>query len=436
MWLPQEVIRKKRDNIPLSADDIQAFVTGVTNNTVSEGQVAAFAMATLLNGMNLSERTILTEAVRDSGEVMSWEVGGPIVDKHSSGGVGDLVSLVLGPILAACGCYVPMISGRGLGHTGGTLDKLDAIKGYSTVPDLATFRRVVSDCGVAIVGQTAELAPADGIMYGIRDVTATVESIDLITASILSKKLAEGLDVLVMDVKVGNGAFMASKEQALGLAQSIVEVANNAGTQTSALITDMNQPLARSAGNALEILETVRLLKGDIDSAPLWGVIRSIAVQALVMAGIASSSADAEQRIDNVWRSGKAAERFERMVCLLGGPKDIITNCESYVDQAPVIRDIPALESGVISAIQTRDVGVELITLGGARTIPNAPIDYSVGFAGLKHIGEYVDKGEPLGQVHAKDNEIADIVISRVQSAYQIGGEIADHPLIHQIVTR
>ncbi|WP_313519266.1 thymidine phosphorylase, partial [Pseudomonas sp.] len=313
-WLPQEVIRRKRDGKVLSEADIQRFVAGITDFSISEGQAAAFAMAVLLKGMNVEERIALATAMRDSGRVLSWNLPGPVVDKHSTGGIGDLVSLPLAPLLAACGCYVPMISGRGLGHTGGTLDKLDSIPGYDSQPSMARLHEVVAKVGCAIIGQTNDLAPADKRLYAIRDVTATVESIDLIVASILSKKLAAGLDVLLIDVKVGNGAFMAEADDALALAESIVAVANGAGVRTRALITDMSQPLARSAGNALEVEEAIALLRGEVRSQRLWDVTLALAEQTLLCAGLASSAELAREQLLAAWHSGAALERFAQMV--------------------------------------------------------------------------------------------------------------------------
>ena len=266
--LPQEIIRKKRNRQPLSADEISEFIKGITDGSIMDAQTAALTMAVFLNGLNADETVALTMAMRDSGDVLEWKgFDAPIVDKHSSGGVGDKVSLMLAPLLAACGVYVPMISGRGLGHTGGTLDKFDSIPGYKTMPDNDLFRRTVKEAGCAVIGQTGNLAPADKKIYAIRDVCGTVESIELITASILSKKLAAGLEYLVMDLKCGNGAFMDNIEDARKLARSIVKVANGAGTKTSALITDMNQVLGRTVGNALEMKEAVDFLKGEnVDS--------------------------------------------------------------------------------------------------------------------------------------------------------------------------
>jgi thymidine phosphorylase len=334
MWLPQEVIRRKRDGHTLDATDIQRFVTGIADGSLSDGQVAAFAMAVFIKGMDVTERIALTEAMRDSGQVLSWHLPGPVVDKHSTGGVGDMISLLLAPLLAACGCYVPMISGRGLGHTGGTLDKLESIPGYDCQPSPERLRTVVAEVGCAIIGQTANLAPADKRLYVIRDVTGSVESIDLITASILGKKLAAGLDVLIMDVKTGNGAFMAGPEQARELAASIVAVANGAGVNTRALITDMNQPLARSAGNALEVAEAVALLKGEVRSERLWAVTLALATEVLTMAGLARDEAQARDQLLQAWQSGAALQRFEQMVSALGGPQGFAHNPEAHLPKA------------------------------------------------------------------------------------------------------
>ena len=289
--LPQEIIRKKRDGGTLTTEEIGFIVRGLTDGSVTEGQVAAFAMAVFFQGMEVAERIALTLAMRDSGEVLDWPgLDGPVLDKHSTGGVGDNVSLMLAPALAACGAFVPMISGRGLGHTGGTLDKLDSIPGYRTRPDAGTFRRVTRAVGCAIIGQTADIAPADKRFYAIRDVTATVESIDLITASILSKKLAAGLDALVLDVKCGSGAFMATQGDARALAESLVQVANGAGCRTSALITDMNQPLASAAGNALEVANAANFLTGDAIDPRLWQVTVAQGGELLMLGGLAATA--------------------------------------------------------------------------------------------------------------------------------------------------
>src|SRR5580658_10537425 len=327
MILPQEIIRAKRDGETLSDADIAEFIAGLTSGEVSEGQAAAFAMAVFFRGMSLDERVALTRAMTRSGAQLDWRdanLGGPILDKHSTGGVGDNVSLMLAPMLAACGAYVPMISGRGLGHTGGTLDKLDSIEGYVSQPDLALFKRVVKEAGCAIIGQTADLAPADRRLYAIRDVTATVESVALITASILSKKLAAGLQGLVMDVKTGSGAFMATLDGARELAGSIAGVANGAGLPTAALITDMNQPLASAAGNAVEVRNAVDYLTGAKRDPRLDRVTMALGAELLALSGLAPDGAAAEQALQRALQSGAAAERFERMVAGLGGPQDFV----------------------------------------------------------------------------------------------------------------
>ncbi|KAK0658731.1 Thymidine phosphorylase [Lasiodiplodia hormozganensis] len=424
-WLPQEVIRRKRDGLALSSSDIQRFVAGITSKTLSEGQIAAFAMAVYMKGMTLEERIAFTSAVRDSGQVLSWPrelVPGPVVDKHSTGGVGDFISLPLAPLLAATGCFVPMISGRGLGHTGGTLDKLESIPGYVATPAPDLFRKVTAEVGCAIIGQTADLAPADKTLYAIRDVTATVESVDLITASILGKKLAAGLDVLIMDVKTGNGAFMARVEQAQELAASIVAVANGAGTRTRALITDMGAPLARSAGNAVEVEEAVALLKGDVRSERLWDITLALAEETLVEAKISSSREEAREKLLQAWKSGEAASRFGRMVEALGGPKDFMDKPDAYLPKAPVVTPVFADTDGVVEEVDTRSVGLAVVALGGGRRRPQDDVDPAVGFTKLAFPGETADKEHPIGVVHAQTEQQAADAATALKAAYRIGG--------------
>ena len=423
MWLAQEVIRRKRDGGVLGTDDIRRFVAGISDASLSEGQVAAFAMAVLLKGMNIDERIALTAAMRDSGQVLRWDLPGPVVDKHSTGGVGDLISLPLAPLLAACGCYVPMISGRGLGHTGGTLDKLESIPGYDCQPSAERFRQIVAEVGCAIIGQTADLAPADKRLYAIRDMTGTVESLDLITASILSKKLAAGLDVLVMDVKTGNGAFMAQPQDAVELAHSIAAVANGAGVRTTALVTDMNQPLARSAGNGLEVAEAVALLQGEVRSPRLWELTLVLAGQALMLAGLADSQAQARAQLLQVWRSGAALRRFGRMITALGGPADFTQSAERYLPAAPIRMPVWASHSGIVTAIDTRAVGMAVVELGGGRQRPDDRINHAVGFSALRFIGEPVAGDQPLGWVHGQTAATAERAAAALRAAYQVGGE-------------
>lgn len=419
--LPQEFIRLKRDGKPLPVDAIRDFVRGITSGAVTEGQIAAFAMAVVLNGMSPDEAVALTLAMRDSGEVLTWDLPGPVVDKHSTGGVGDNVSLMLAPIVAACGAYVPMISGRGLGHTGGTLDKMDAIPGYKSQPDNALFRKTVRDVGCAIIGQTGDLAPADKRFYGIRDVTATVESVPLITASILSKKLAAGLGALVLDVKSGNGAFMARARDASALAKSLVEVANGAGLPTTALVTDMNQPLASAAGNAVEVANAVGFLTGDARDRRLADVTLALAAEMLVSAGIARSRKDGLARAQEALDSGRAAERFGRMVAALGGPADFVKRYKSHLPKAPVERPVLAPAKGFVRAVETRALGLAVVALGGGRTRPQDDVDLAVGLTRLVPIGAEINPGEPLAIVHARTEAAAEAAVRAVINAYAVG---------------
>ena len=406
MFLPQEIIRKKRDNQVLSAQEIQFFIQGITNNTVSEGQIAAFAMAVYFNDMIMDERVALTCAMRDSGMVMNWDhmnFGGPIVDKHSTGGVGDVTSLMLGPMVAACGGYVPMISGRGLGHTGGTLDKLESIPGYNITPNNDVFGKVVKEAGVAIIGQTGDLAPADKRVYATRDVTATVDNISLITASILSKKLAAGLDSLVMDVKVGSGAFMPTYDASEDLAKSIVAVANGAGTKTTALLTDMNQVLASTAGNALEVREAVQFLTGEYRNPRLYEVTMALCAEMLMISGLAQNEQQARIKLQNVLDNGKAAECFGKMVAGLGGPLDFMENYNKYLECAQIVKPVFANRAGFVSAMDTRALGMAVVGMGGGRRVASDAIDYAVGLGDMIRLGVEVSNKTPIAMIHARD---------------------------------
>ena len=417
MFLPQETIRKKRDGCPLDRAEIAQFIHGVVEGSVGEGQIAAFAMATLLKGMSIEECVSLTLAMRDSGEVLDWrDLPGPVVDKHSTGGVGDLVSLVLGPLVAACGGFVPMISGRGLGHTGGTLDKLESIPGYCVTPSGEVFRQVVRDCGVAIIGQTAALAPADKKIYAVRDITATVESIDLITASILSKKLAAGLQFLVMDVKCGNGAFMTDQASAQILAKRLVEVANGAGMPTTALITDMNQPLARSAGNALEVREAIEFLQGGKTDARLREVVFALSAQMLAVSGLAESLGEALAKLEAALASGRAAEVFAKMVRGLGGPADLLENPDRHLAIAPITRDVKSLVGGFVSRMDSRDLGLAVVALGGGRRRVEDVIDHSVGIEFQVSLGDKIEPGQTLAIIHAADSLRAEAAAKSIAS--------------------
>jgi thymidine phosphorylase len=436
--LPQEIIRRKRDGATLDEDEIVFMVKGLTDESISEGQIAAFAMAVFFQGMTMDERVVLTREMMRSGTVLDWsdlDLPGPILDKHSTGGVGDKVSLMLGPVVAACGGFVPMISGRGLGHTGGTLDKLDSIPGYTTVPDNALFRKVVTEAGCAIIGQTADLAPADKRFYGIRDVTATVESIALITASILSKKLAAGLQGLVMDVKTGSGAFAAKMEMARELAESIVAVANGAGLPTTALITDMDQVLGRHVGNALEVSETVDYLKGDQDGR-LHDVVMSLAAEMLVLGSIDDNIDAARVRAEQSVSSGAAAEVFGKMVTALGGPADFMDKPNTYLPVAPVVRPCFASQSGYVSGMNARDVGVAVLGLGGGRRRASDGIDYAVGLSNVCTVGDEVNSDRPLAMIHAASEDAADAAEAELRTAIYIGDAPAKAlDIVHQRLT-
>jgi thymidine phosphorylase len=430
-FLPQEIIRRKRDGARLSAEEIRFMVDGLTRGAVTEGQVAAFAMAVFFRGMDRDERVALTLAMRDSGTVLDWsDLPGPALDKHSTGGVGDTVSLMLAPAVAACGGFVPMISGRGLGHTGGTLDKLDAIPGYTSQPDNALFRAVVREVGCAVIGQTADLAPADKRVYAIRDVTGTVESIDLITASILSKKLAAGLHGLVLDVKTGSGAFMASLDEARALGESLVSVSNGAGLPTVGLVTDMNEPLGTSAGNALEIRLAVDFLTGARIDPRMWTVTVELAAEMLVIGRLQPDMAAARAAVEAAFTSGRAAEVFQRMVAALGGPTDLVQNPDRHLASAPVTVAVAPDGEGTVSAIDTRAIGVAVVTLGGGRTRPADPIDPAVGFTALAGLGERVDGERPLGIVHARDQASAAAAATALRAAYRFGEAPARGPAV------
>ena len=425
--LPQEIIRRKRDGAALSDDEIGEFVRGIADDSISDGQVAAFAMAVYLQGMSMDERIALTRAMTQSGEVLDWsdvKLDGPVLDKHSSGGVGDKVSLMLAPMVAACGAAVPLISGHGLGHTGGTLDKLDAIPGYNSAPDIETFKRVVSEAGCAIIGQTADLAPADRRLYAVRDVTATVESVPLITASILSKKLAAGPQGLVMDIKTGSGAFAAEMSMAVELAKSIVHVANGAGLPTTALITDMNQVLGWNAGNALEVAEVVAYLSGLEREPRLHQVVMALAGEMLLLGGLARDKDDAERKLEAALDSGRAAQRFAAMVRGLGGPEDFIERAADYLPAAPLVRPVTADMDGIVQTMDTRAIGLAVVELGGGRRRGGYAIDLSVGFARIVHLGDEVGPERPLAIVHARDEDQA----ARAEQALRGAIEIGDTP--------
>ena len=421
--LTQEIIRKKRDGSPLNKEEIEHIINGMMDESVSPSQVAAFAMSVFFNGMSLSETRILTECLLNSGIQLDWSdagLNGPIVDKHSTGGLGDKVSLIIAPLLAACGCYVPMISGRSLGHTGGTLDKMDSIEGYNTQPNIEQFRAVVKAVGCAIVGQTSDLAPADKSLYAIRDVTATVESIPLITASILSKKIAAGLDSLVIDVKVGSGSFNDTLEVAETLGNHLVQVGNAYGVKTSACLTDMSQVLGETMGNALEVVESIEFLSGKYRNARLYEVTMSLAAELLVNYEQYDSIEDAMATLTQALDSGAALQKFNDMVSALGGPKAISEHYQTSLPKANVIVPYYAKvkEPAYLAAIDGRALGNAIISLGGGRRKSTDAIDYSVGFSEIKAIGDTVGPDQPVLQIHAQSEQDATMISAELDQIF------------------
>jgi thymidine phosphorylase len=419
--LPPEIIRIQRDGGTLTPPQIREFVAGLVDGSWSDAQVSALAMAVLLRGMDRAGTVALTAAMAASGQQLSWagaRLPGPVLDKHSTGGVGDKVSLLLAPIVAACGGVVPMISGRGLAHTGGTLDKLEALPGYTVQPTPSQLLATLRAAGCAIVGASAALAPADRRLYAIRDVTATVESVPLITASILSKKLAAGLQALVLDVKVGNGAFCRRRDEAEALARSLVEVAAGAGLPAVALLTDMDQVLGRSAGNAVEVQEALDALRGDCEPR-LRELTLALCGRLLQQGGLAATCADGEALAARAWANGAAAERFARMVAALGGPADVWR--DARLPPAPVQLPVPALRPGVLRTMDTRALGLVVVALGGGRRRGGESIDPRVGLSALLPLGTPLVTGQTLALVHAADTAAADAAVQAVQQAMVVG---------------
>lgn len=424
------IIARIRDGLPPPAEEIGWFAAGLASGAVSDAQAGAFAMAVLLRGLGEAGRVALTTAMRDSGHVLRWDLPGPVLDKHSTGGIGDCVSLVLAPALAACGAYVPMISGRGLGHTGGTLDKLEAIPGFRTGLSEDLLRRQMREVRCAIVSASAEIAPADRRLYAIRDVTGTVESIDLITASILSKKLAAGLEALVLDVKCGSGAFMKTLADAEALARALVSTAQGAGCMTTALITDMSQPLATAAGNALEVTEVMETLTGTSVNAALWDITVALGGEALALGGIADDALDGAGRIAEALESGAAADAFGRMIAAQGGPADFVDRWPDRLPAATVIREVPSLAQGFVQAIDGEALGLTVVRLGGGRQREGDKINPSVGLSDLAGIGEQIGTGDPLCMVHAATEAQAEAAIRAIQAAYALGETAPDDPAL------
>ncbi len=428
MSLISELILKKRDGRELSDQDIGLFIAGISSQQVTDAQIAAFTMAVWFQGMSAGELRALTLAMRDSGTVLRWDdLDGPVVDKHSTGGVGDLVSLVLAPLVAACGAYVPMISGRGLGHTGGTLDKLESIPGFHTSPSEPEFQRLVKKNGLSIIGQTEKLAPADGRIYAVRDVTATVASTPLIVSSILSKKLAEGLDALVMDIKVGNGAFMETLEDARKLAYSLCRTAHDAGLACDAVLTDMSQPMSWSAGNAVEMREACDYLTGTRRHPRLHAVVLAIAGEMLQLSGLADSEDSATRMLEQALASGQAAEKFACMVVEQGGPADLLQASSRYLALATCSRPMLMEQAGWIRNKNMNRLGLAVVKLGGGRLRAEDKVDHSVGLSGLRCTGEFLQAGEEILTIHARNESEWELAAAQCHAAIEFSEQAPEN---------
>ena len=436
---PQDVIRKKRDGEALSREEIEFFISGVTHNGVADYQVSALLMAIYLNGMNEEEQQALTEAMLNSGITLDFSsISKPKADKHSTGGVGDKTSLIIAPLVAACGVCVPMISGRGLGHTGGTLDKLESIPGYRVDLSTQEFRRVLERVGYAMAGQTAELAPADKKMYALRDATSTVEAIPLIVASIISKKGAAGLDAMVIDVKVGSGAFMRDAKRAEALAKALVKTGNSCGIRTRALLTDMNQPLGQAVGNSIEVMECIELLSGRANGGarPVLDLSLELAANMLVLSHVESSLEAAHLRLRKVLDSGTALECFRQNVEAQGGDARVCDDPAKFLPLVSQTFKVESPRSGFITAIDTTEIGHAIAALGGGRVRIEDKIDPTVGLLAEKKLGDRVDDGETLGVVQSSDAGKAQEAVRRIQASYVVAEEFSGEPpsLIKEVI--
>ncbi|MEX3014661.1 thymidine phosphorylase [Gymnodinialimonas hymeniacidonis] len=429
----RSILLKLRGGARLTEAELFWFAEGLATGAVSDAQAGAFAMAVCQQGLGEEGRVQLTNAMRESGRKLKWRLDGPVLDKHSTGGVGDCVSLILAPALAACGAFVPMISGRGLGHTGGTLDKLESIPGYNVDVSPDDLQDIVADVGCAIVGASADIAPADKRLYAVRDVTGTVASIDLITASILSKKLAAGLEALILDVKVGTGAFMGAEAEAIALAQALVATAQGAGCMTAALVTDMNQPLAESAGNALEIIKVMEVLTGVGAETDLHRLTTALGGEVLALGGLADDAADGEARIDTAIASGEAADVFGEMVAELGGPADFVERWPDRLPASRVMMDIHAGDAGFVAGVDTQALGEVVVALGGGRMTEGDRIDPAVGLSDIARIGMEVDDAVPLARIHCATEEEGRAVAAKLRGAFRLADRAVDAPpLIHE----
>jgi pyrimidine-nucleoside phosphorylase len=429
-----DVIQRKRDGQELAPEEIAAFIDGYTRGAIPDYQASAFAMAVYFKGMTAAETVALTLAMMETGEVLDLgELPGPKVDKHSTGGVGDKTSLILAPLAAACGVFVPMISGRGLGHTGGTLDKLESIPGFRVGLSLEEFRAVLRKARLGLIGQTPEIAPADRKLYALRDVTSTVESRPLIAASIMSKKMAEGIDALVLDVKTGDGAFMKSLEDSKALAQAMVEIGRGMGKKVAALITGMDQPLGRAVGNALEVVESVETLRGQ-GPRDLEDLSVELAAWMLSLAGAASSRDVARAKVEDALRSGAGLAKLREVIELQGGDPRVCDE-PARLPQARETVDLAASGSGRVASIACRAVGHAAMLLGAGRETVDSRIDPAVGLVLHKKVGDAVEKGEPLVRLHVNDRGRLDEAMALLRSAFQVAPEaVAPVPLVRAVL--
>jgi pyrimidine-nucleoside phosphorylase len=426
---PQDIIAKKRDGIELSDGEVRAFISGVCDGSWADYQTSALIMAMVIRGMSVAEQDIITDAMLRSGEVLDFSgIEKPKGDKHSTGGVGDKTSLIIAPLAAACGVAVPMISGRGLGHTGGTLDKLEAIPGYNVNLSTDEFRGVMDKCGFAMAGQTAQIAPADRKIYALRNATATVPCIPLIVASIMSKKLAEGLDALILDVKTGSGAFMPEFEDSKALAEALVRTGEKFGVRTEAVISDMSQPLGRYVGNALETYECIKILRGEAEERAEATVELSLELTArlLVLAGVEADISAARELALSKFKSGEALQRFSSNIECQGGDPSVCDRPEILKKSGLAEIEIKANSSGYISEIDTFALGSSIVAIGGGRTRADDLIDQAVGYACLAGVGDRVSEGDVLGILYCRNEDST--VMDELRSAYRIGDENTKAP--------
>jgi len=425
---PQEIIATKRDGKALADEQITSFIEGVCDGTWADYQISALVMAIFIRGLNRREQYSITGAMLHSGTIMDLsDLDAPKADKHSTGGVGDKTSLIIAPLAAVCGVAVPMISGRGLGHTGGTLDKLESIPGYNVNLSFAELKKVMKKCGFGLVGQTQQIAPADKKLYALRDATATVPYIPMIVASIMSKKLAEGLDALVLDVKTGSGAFVPKYADSLKLAHALCETGKSFGVKTQALITDMNEPLGKYVGNALEVFECIKILRGEADETMAGTLELSIELTAsmLVQTKAASSSDNAKLKIRKALESGEALARFRQNIELQGGDPTVCDKPEVLLTKG--IKEVPVIAqtSGYVSAVDTLVVGNTVCDLGGGRIKTEDTVDHAVGYGCLTKIGDRVRKGDELGIVYCRNKNAGEAASENLSRAYRISKEIS-----------